>query len=63
MDDEINSGIGGYIFISHSHKDIKKVREILETDPLCFREYKSTKGLERGNISFDDKTYWRGIAL
>ncbi|MGR3765982.1 hypothetical protein [Rossellomorea sp. NS-SX7] len=33
--------------------------EIIKKDPLCFREYKSTKGLKKGNISFDDRTYLR----
>ena len=39
-----------------------ELRRLLETDPLCFREYRSTKGLEFGNSSFDDRTYWRGFA-
>jgi len=30
---------------------------ILSEDPLLFRLYKSTKGLQVGNISFDDRTY------
>lgn len=35
------------------------LKRILATDPLCFREYKSTKGLKTGNNSFDDRTYLR----
>ena len=40
--EQIKNSEGGYIFISHSHKDIKKVRKIrnkLEDngfEPLCF---------------------------
>lgn len=34
---------------------------ILKSDPLCFREYKSTKGLGQGRNSFDDRAYWRGM--
>ena len=40
--DKLNKTNGGYIFISHSHNDIEKVRKIrnlLEKDgfePLCF---------------------------
>ena len=40
--DKLNKAKGGYIFLSHSHEDIEKVREIrnsLEKDgfePLCF---------------------------
>lgn len=30
---------------------------ILQYDPLCFRIYKSAKGLVKGNVSFDDRTY------
>lgn len=37
------------------------LQHILETDPLCFKEYKSTKGIGQGRNSFDDRTYWRGI--
>lgn len=28
---------------------------ILENDPLCMRQYKSTKGIKKGNCSFDDR--------
>lgn len=35
----------------------KSLKEILETDPLCFRQFKSAKGLQKGNQSFDDRTY------
>lgn len=33
------------------------VKEILERDPLCIREHKLAKGLVKGNVSFDDRTY------
>ena len=33
----------------------------LEEDPLCINELCSTKGLVKGNISFDDRTYIRFI--
>lgn len=35
------------------------LNHIIENDPLCFREYKCTKGLVKGNKSFDDRTYIR----
>ncbi len=41
----------------------KSLEEVIKTDPLCFRQYKSTKGISKGNISYDDRTYWRGIYL
>ena len=33
------------------------LQEILQKDPLVFREYKSTKGMLEGYVSFDDRTY------
>jgi hypothetical protein len=39
------------------------LRELLEQDPLCYRIYKSTKGLKKGNVSFDDRSFLRiGLA-
>lgn len=35
------------------------LKELIEKDPLCFRENKGTKGLVKGNDSFDDRTYIR----
>lgn len=32
---------------------------ILKNDPLCMRQYKSTKGINNGNCSFDDRAYLR----
>lgn len=40
-------------------KSEESLNYILENDPLCFREYKLAKGLKKGNISFDDRTYVR----
>lgn len=37
----------------------EKLQELIRTDPLCYKEYKSTKGLLQGNISFDDRAYLR----
>ena len=37
----------------------KRLAEILACDPLLFREFKSTKGLQKGQISFDDRSYLR----
>jgi len=33
------------------------LEKILRKDPLCFQEFKSTKGLKPGNSSFDDRAY------
>jgi hypothetical protein len=32
---------------------------LLAADPLCFRLYRTTKGLRPGDVSFDDRTYLR----
>ena len=40
--------------LSQSESYLKK---ILNNDPLCFREFKSTKGLKPGNNSFDDRAF------
>ena len=32
---------------------------VLKVDPLCYKEYKSTKGLIKGNTSYDDRAYVR----
>lgn len=34
-----------------------QLKKILKRDPLCYKEYKSTKGLIKGNVSFDDRAY------
>ena len=33
--------------------------KLLEEDPLCYKQYRSTKGRYAGNISFDDRAYLR----
>ncbi|QTQ13812.1 hypothetical protein HRQ91_04695 [Treponema parvum] len=39
-----------------------ELTRLLHEDPYCFRFYASTKGIENGNISFDDRTYVRFTA-
>lgn len=36
-----------------------RLKEILKGDPNCYKDYLSTKGLARGQESFDDRTYVR----
>ena len=36
-----------------------RLKELLDEDPLCFRNYRSTKGVRAGNVSFDDRAYVR----
>ena len=35
----------------------QRLAELLERDPLLYQEFKSTKGLVAGNLSFDDRAY------
>lgn len=35
----------------------KYLSKILKEDPLCIKKFKSTKGLQKGNDSFDDRAY------
>ncbi|SET71312.1 glycerophosphoryl diester phosphodiesterase [[Clostridium] aminophilum] len=52
----------GYPVLKNSLQESEKeLARILVSDPLCFREFKSTKGLTQGSLSFDDRTYWRGL--
>jgi glycerophosphoryl diester phosphodiesterase len=37
------------------------LREALERDPLCIGVARSTKGIQRGNVSFDDRAYLRVV--
>lgn len=39
----------------------KNLSDVLKNDPLCFRQFRSTKGIKNGNVSFDDRTYIRFI--
>jgi glycerophosphoryl diester phosphodiesterase len=48
----------GYPMLKASLKESENaLREILHRDPLLFKEYKSTKGLSKRNISFDDRAF------
>lgn len=50
----------GYPVLQRTLADSEaKLEEVLEQDPLCFRMYKTTKGLVEGNVSFDDRSYLR----
>lgn len=40
--------------LAESESILEKIRR---EDPLCYRLYKSTKGVREGNVNFDDRTY------
>ena len=57
---EIVLASDGYpVLYSNLEESENKLREILQKDPLLFREFKSTKGLIPGNNSFDDRAFVR----
>lgn len=48
----------GYPFLKESLAASEQaLGQLLHSDPLLFRAYKSTKGLVVGNVSFDDRAY------
>lgn len=60
--DEIILASDGYPFLMRTlEKSEEKLREVLKKDPLLIHIYKSTKGLQDGNISYDDRTYIKFI--
>ena len=53
-------GSDGYPVLKPTLQETEQVlQEIIARDPLCFREHKTTKGVYRGNVSFDDRAYVR----
>ena len=57
---EIILASDGYPYLKPSLEESEvQLSELMENDPLCFREYKCTKGMQQGNISFDDRVYVR----
>lgn len=50
----------GYPFLCPTLRESEeKLAAQLSRDPLCINTYKATKGLKRGNLSFDDRCYIR----
>lgn len=48
----------GYPQIKKSLEESEKnLEQILKKDPLLFRDFKATKGISKGLISFDDRSY------
>ena len=56
--DEVILASDGYPFLCNSLEESEKLLEKeLKENPLCYKNYKSTKGVSKGNCSFDDRTY------
>lgn len=50
----------GYPLLKESLRESEEaLNELLEKDPLCIGENMGSKGLVKGNVSFDDRTYIR----
>ena len=50
----------GYIKLMPSLKESEKIlKKYLSKDPECYKTFFSTKGVKKGNKSFDDRTYIR----
>lgn len=48
----------GYPVLCETLKESEKLlREEIKNNPLCYKAYKSTKGLKQNQLSFDDRTY------
>lgn len=60
---EIILATDGYPFLKKTLEESEAaLSALLNDDPLCYREYCSTKGVSNGNVSFDDRTYIRFVA-
>ena len=58
--DEIVLASDGYPYLKESLEESERLLKAeLTNNPLCDREYRSTKGKAEDNISFDDRTYIR----
>ncbi len=56
--DEIVLASDGYPFLCDTLQESEYLLEKeLSENPLCYKNYKSTKGIKEGNLSFDDRTY------
>jgi glycerophosphoryl diester phosphodiesterase len=57
---EIVLASDGYPFLKPTLQESEKtLQELLEVDPLCVDKFLATKGVMKGNNSFDDRAYIR----
>ncbi|WP_033159708.1 hypothetical protein [Mycoplasmoides alvi] len=60
IDDEIVLASDGYIKLKPTLKQSENyLQKYLKFDPECYKIFMSTKGIKKGNKSFDDRTYIR----
>lgn len=59
---EVALGSDGYpLLLSTLEETEKHLASLLSDDPLCYTKNRATKGVEQGNVSFDDRSYLRVI--
>lgn len=57
---EIILSSDGYPYLKQTLKESEEeLKNLLEMDPLLYRDFKATKGLQKNNVSFDDRSYVR----
>lgn len=60
--DEVILASDGYPELGRSLVESEgMLKNLLKKDPMCFREYSSTKGVKAGNQSFDDRAFCKII--
>ncbi len=58
--DEVVLASDGYPHLKNTLSESEELlKEELKNNPLCDGEYRSTKGVAQGSVSFDDRTYIR----
>ncbi|MBO5066718.1 MAG: hypothetical protein J6D06_11425 [Clostridia bacterium] len=56
--DEIVLASDGYPKLMRTLKESEKIlEEELKNNPLCYKDFRSTKGVQKDCLSFDDRTY------
>ena len=62
LGDEVILASDGYPMLGRNLAESEDMlQKILREDPMCFRSYRSTKGVRMGNVSFDDRVFCRFI--
>ncbi|MBR5566468.1 MAG: hypothetical protein IKW08_09985 [Roseburia sp.] len=58
--DEVILASDGYPQLGKNLEECEsKLEKLIKEDPLCFRQHQSTKGIKKGNVSFDDRAFCR----
>ncbi len=61
--DEVVLASDGYPFLKETLEESEAaLKQVLKEDPLCYKTFKTMKGLQEGLLSFDDRSYLRFIA-